>query len=376
MITRYVHVSFFLFLSVIIPVQIKAQENLVPNPSFENLTVKPKKIGELDKAAPWKSPTQGTAEIFYQGAKNDEISAPKSLLGHQIPRTGGNYAGAIFYDKKNPDLREYLQVELVQELEAGKIYCVEFYVNISDLSKYSIDLIGAHFGKKAIGAANMEPLRVTPQIVNTPGRIIGDQVRWELICGEFVSSGGEKFLTIGSFHNDKQLQIGRMRKPKDVPGQQNDYGYYFIDDVSVIEQNDKYKCDCAKKIDGPGAAKMNIVYSKVSGEEEERLKPEDLVESKTIYFEPGKSEITKGTDDLKLILEILKQNTQLKLEVIGFAETAELSTNAELRSQRAEKVADFLVKNGISPDRISVSKGKTPIKPTDLKKVEFSINMD
>jgi outer membrane protein OmpA-like peptidoglycan-associated protein len=352
-----------------------AQKNLVPNPSFEIIDGKPKKTGEIDKATPWMSPSNGTAEIFWSGSKVDEIRVPLNTIGFQHPRTGDNYAGAIFYDKKNSNLREYLQVELKEPLEKNKIYCIEFYVSIADLSKYSIDRIGAHISDKKISAKRMEPIDVVPQVLNKFGRLLADQVNWQIVCGEYKSKGGEKYLTIGNFFNDKQIQIGRMRKPRSVEGSQNEYGYYFIDDVSVIKQDSKYSCDCPKKIN---KTVSNIIYSKVSGGTEERLQPEDLIESKIIHFEINKKDLNASAiNDLALILKLLEDNNNFTLDIVGFAESSEEFANADLALQRAQKIAEYFTKNGIRADRLIPLKGEpSPTEGGRLKKAEFSITIN
>ncbi|HET6245027.1 MAG: OmpA family protein [Bacteroidetes bacterium] len=353
------------------------QDNLVPNPSFEDLNGKPKKIGEIDKAAPWKSPTLGTAEIFWTGSKSDDISSPKNKLGYQVARTGNNYAGAILYDKKNQDLREYIQVELMEELDSGKVYCIEFFVNVADFSKYSVDLVGAYLSEKEFSYQNMDPIGVVPQVVNKSGRVLGNQAEWEIVCGEMKAKGGEKFITIGNFSTDKQLKVGRLKKPKMV-GAQNEYGYYFIDDVSVIEQDVNYACDCFKKTHG--ANTVNIVYSKVTGENEERLHPEDLIESKNVYFETGKIDFpTSALADLNVLIKLMNQNNDFVLEITGYGDDAELTANSTIGEQRANKIAEHLVKNGIRKDRIISSSGtitKMPGRVVDAsrsRKVDFSV---
>jgi OmpA-OmpF porin, OOP family len=366
----FLFILFFSFLASF------AQKNLVPNPSFEKMNGKPKKAGELDKAEGWSSPTEGSAELFSVSAKSDEVGSPKNLLGHQFPRSGDNYAGAIFYDKKKINSREYLQVELSESLKAGKIYCVEFYVNVADLSKHSIDLVGAHLSDTRLVSEGFEPLNVKPQVLNKTLRIIEDQNKWEIICGEYLANGGEKFLTIGNFNVDKDLAFGKLKKPKDISGSQNEYGYYFVDDVSVIEQDDKYKCNCHSKMFG--VEKINIIYkktdSKLDGVSEKVLGTDDLIQSKQLVFDNLKSNIPEtALDDLKLIVRYLVENPEAKLRVTGFADDDELKIKNDLDEQRAQKIADFLIENAIRADRIVTLKGKIDPGSKGNNKAKFKI---
>jgi outer membrane protein OmpA-like peptidoglycan-associated protein len=362
----------FLFFITILPV---ISQNLVPNSGFELLNGKPRKSGEIDKAAPWISPTNGTAEIFISGTKNEEINVPKNPLGFQRPRSGDNYAGAILYDKKNTDLREYIQVELTEPIKTGRTYCVEFYVNIADLSKYSIDLIGAYFSEKAITGDHLGTLNVIPQILNQEGRVLSDTYDWEIICGEFIAVGDEKFITIGNFHTDKQLKIGKVKKPKEVTGAQNEYGYYFIDDVSVIEKSSK-GCGCEKKMNGGIENKMNFVYSQVTGEDDIKLEPKEMIESKSVFFESSGARIAQlSQPDLAIIIRIMQEHPEFTIIVKGFAEETERATVPDLAEKRANAVKEYFVNAGIDEKRVSTQTKFPAVDATKLKnkRVDFTV---
>lgn len=364
-----------------------AQTNLVPNPSFEKLDSKPKKVGELFKAGPWVSPTDGTADIFSKKTKSEEIGAPKNTLGEQTARTGSNYAGAIFYSKKTNSTREYLQVEFSKPLEAGKTYCVEFNINLADLCKYGIDRIGAYISVDKVASNNWDPLNLVPQINNFQGRIITEQDQWEVICGEYKANGGEKYITIGNFYLNEQTKIKKVKKPAKIKGAQNDYGYYYLDDISVIDREEVgATCGCEKKLRvNKFDPQMNIVYSKVSGESEEKVVAEEVIETRSILFEEGKSEISANSKkDAEFIVKLLKDNPKLKIEIIGYADENELKKNPELGTERATMVFQNFLLGGINKTRLTVIKGE-PIESKEtsnevlkkqIRKVDFSVILE
>lgn len=346
-----------------------AQMNLVPNPSFEKLTSKPKTVGELNKAAPWVSPTAGTADIFYKGAKDPLIGSPDNQLGSQVPRTGDNYAGAIFYKNKEDNSREYIQVELFQELEADEVYCFDMYVSLAELSKYAIDRIGVYFSDKKISFNNWAPIAVKPQIENGEKRIISNTDEWTLICGQYKANGGEKFITIGNFRPNIETNVEKIKKPSSIKGNQTEYAYYYIDDVALYNTDSvNGNCACEKRLTA-GSNKMNYVYSKVTVEEkkeEEKVvtSPRQLINSKKILFEKNSDVPTqKSFMEIDWVQKILTDNPDLKVEIIGWVDIDEAKSNPNLGEKRAAKIREQLVSKGLSAERFTVIKAPLPELP-------------
>lgn len=346
-----------------------AQMNLVPNPSFEKLTSKPKTVGELNKAAPWVMPTAGTADIFYKGAKDPLIGMPDNQLGSQMARTGDNYAGAIFYKNKDDNSREYLQVELIQELEADEVYCFDMFVSLAELSKYAIDRIGVYFSDKKISFNNWAPIAVKPQIENGEKRILTDTDNWMLICGQYKANGGEKYITIGNFYPNSETNIEKVKKPSSIKGNQTEYAYYYIDDVALYNTDSvNGNCNCEKRLMA-GTNRMNYVYSKVTVEEkkeEEKVvtSPRQLINNKKIFFEKNSDVPTqKSVMELDWMQKLLTDNPDIKIEIIGWVDTDEAKTNPNLGEKRALKIRETFVSKGLSADRFTVVKAPLPELP-------------
>jgi len=346
-----------------------AQMNLVPNPSFEKLTSKPKTVGELNKAAPWVAPTAGTADIFYKGAKDPLIGTPDNQLGSQIPRTGDNYAGAIFYKNKDDNSREYIQVELLQELEADEVYCLDMFVSLAELSKYAIDRIGVYFSENKIYFNNWSPIPVKPQIENGEKRIISNTDDWTLICGQYKAKGGEKFITIGNFYPNIETNVEKIKKPSSIKGNQTEYAYYYIDDVALYHIDSvNGNCACEKRLTS-GLNKINYVYSKVTVEEkkqEEKVvtSPRQLINSKKILFEKNSDvPIQKSFMEIDWVQKLLTDNPEIKVEIIGWVDIDEAKSNPNLGEKRAAKIKEQFVSKGLSAERFTVVKAPLPELP-------------
>jgi gliding motility-associated-like protein len=98
-----------------------------------------------------------------------------------------------------------------------------------------IDAIGAYISVDSANFSFCEISPFLPQIENPLGNIISDTVNWTEISGEYIATGGEQFITIGSFYPDSIIHIayGDTIHP---PGA---WPYYFVDDVYVYLCDDK-----------------------------------------------------------------------------------------------------------------------------------------
>jgi len=215
--------------------EIKAQINLVPNPSFEAMDSYCS-CSSIDLTPPWVSATGGSPDCFKTCAiLQPPWLVPQNMFGYQWPRTGIGYAGFGVYIANNPpwyNHREYPQVELSDSLKVGKKYSISFYVNLCDSSCYAADNIGVYLSDTAIykPIGDHSPFSsFTPQITNPQGNFITDKENWVEISGIYTAHGGEKFITIGNFYDDNStdtLWVGGGKLP--YP-----FAYYYIDDVSV-----------------------------------------------------------------------------------------------------------------------------------------------
>jgi outer membrane protein OmpA-like peptidoglycan-associated protein len=84
----------------------------------------------------------------------------------------------------------------------------------------------------------------------------------------------------------------------------------------------------------------------------------------SVVFEPNSSALT---DSSKLFIDelvtVLKQNPKMVIEVVGYTDISGLEEkNILISSQRAKSVYDYLILQGITPERLSFS-GCGPEKP-------------
>ena len=164
-------------------------------------------------------------------------NVPYGTYGFQWARSGQNYGLTGFLCQppacSNSYNRGYFRNRLKTTLQAGKTYCVKFYINISDNSSYAIDGFGAYFGDNTLDTitkGNIPLTYLTAQIQNPINNIITDTLNWTLITGTFVANGTEKHCVIGNFKSDaatNKTLINTINTP-------NVYCNVLLDDVSCI----------------------------------------------------------------------------------------------------------------------------------------------
>jgi hypothetical protein len=204
-------------------------QNLAPNPGFEIYTACPNNNSQVTFAPPWNAPTTGTPDYLQACSTDPNYSAPNSIFGNQTPHTGNAYMGLLAHYKsssQNTNVREYIQAPLLSPLAAGQSYTVSFYVSLADNSKWAVDSMGAYFSVGPVAQSNNFAIAASPQVSNQGG-VISDKTNWVLIQGTFTANGGETHLIIGNFKDDANTTITALTGTLE-------YGYYFIDDVSVV----------------------------------------------------------------------------------------------------------------------------------------------
>lgn len=172
--------------------------------------------------------------ICASGASN---GIPINFFGNQYARTGNAYAGFYVYDSipffGESNYREYIQGELLTSLKHGKRYCVEFYVSLSDSSRYAINSIGIYFSTVPVNSNHMDYLPLKPHIETSI--FVTNSFDWEKINGSFYSQGDELYFIIGNFNDS--VKTKSIIVNENVTSQNDGYytSYYYIDDIFVWE---------------------------------------------------------------------------------------------------------------------------------------------
>lgn len=213
-------------------------QNLVPNPSFEEVTSCPTFASMLDTAAPWFNPTQGSPELFHACSGNGAFAGvPMNYSGgYQEPRTGSGFAGIYVFRGDNSNMREYIEVPLLEPLEAGACYTFSMFVNAANDTELVCDGVGVHFSAGALEMNTWQVLPVMAHIEHPAGVLINDTLAWTEVSGNHMASGGEDHLVIGNFRDDASTTWSMFNPGVWYPNM----SYLLVDDVSLVrnEVND------------------------------------------------------------------------------------------------------------------------------------------
>ena len=336
-------------------------QNLVPNPSFESVDKSPKRLGAIESATGWVSPTGARADLFTSN-KNPEIAVPENVFGKEHPKEGGNYAGIVAYSYGNKVPRTYVMTKLDAPMKKGMRYCVKFNISLAEASKYAVNNVAAKLSKKPYGTDSKLPLIDEPSVLhyNNDHKIVSARFDWTEICGVYVAEGGEKYFTIGNFNSDDETKNERMKKDPKVKVTQVISAYYYIDDASVRLLNEGEQCDC--QADEGGQEFSRTIYQKTFAITEE-MTPKEKIEAHEIFFAFGKDKLTtEGVGALDLIASIMKEDPSLKLQINGHNNAMEDSvglTNdyyAGMDNKRIGVVMTYLIDKGIPESRLIITR--------------------
>lgn len=239
----YTHKLYWLFIYCIgcLGTRFVYSQNLVPNPSFENLKTAPSCDNPLSKDAfeayiyDWSLPTDGSADIHSTLLPNSCIlSQPNSTAffpefptGHQVPRTGNNFAGFAPYISQW--YREYISVKLTQALVPGQRYCCRMYMSLAENCSYTQNNIGMYFSNTLVYQPNAAYLTMTPQVVMEDA--VDDSINWVEFKRSFIATSAAQYLIIGNF------DVNAGQGQSFIGNKNASFAYYYIDDVSVEALN-------------------------------------------------------------------------------------------------------------------------------------------
>lgn len=229
--TRYWTTLVGLFL--LFPLSVAAQ-NLVPNPSFEEIDSLPCDIISGDTGTPtvtdyvrdWSVPTGASTDIF--SALIDDNCMIRQLFQDRVPRSGNNMTGIFTFVDGDFDYREYLQVPLQRPLIQGQSYYASMYVLRDRTREFATNNLGMYFSetevKQPIEFRGVLPF--VPQVNET--EIITNTEEWYLVSGCFTAETNANYLLLGNFFAKEETDTLFV--------QEHEFdAYYFIDDVYVGE---------------------------------------------------------------------------------------------------------------------------------------------
>lgn len=216
-------------------------QNLVPNSSFEFVTLCPEQPSMLPNAVPWFSPDNyNSTDLFNECVNNNLLGVPINYFGFQYSHSGEGYAG-LYSKGTNKLYREYMEVQLMDSLTEGKCYRTEFYFSAADsISNVFVKSMGVYFSVDSLLGYNLYDLNALEDTTDYNEFNYDD---WYHFTIDYLAFGGEQFLTLGNFNDNESLDTiynSQLQLEYDVWRN----GYFYIDDVSVTEIDYHSGCRC------------------------------------------------------------------------------------------------------------------------------------
>jgi hypothetical protein len=226
--------SVFFLLHFVLTVPIYAQNNLVPNPSFEILDSCPGNFGLINRALGWYG-INISPDYFNRCAPNNRLSVPANYFGYQMPLIEHDeaYCG-LFTQPYSDSVHEVIGINLMEPLQKGIKYYVSFLASpsyiVTNPSGSNIvcfcDKIGAKFFSQPIPESNH-----CSQIIDDFAQVysdvlMNDTAQWYQFNESFISDSAYTFMCIGFFYT-----LGNMSC--ECLNTMGFSGYTYIDNVCV-----------------------------------------------------------------------------------------------------------------------------------------------
>ena len=331
-------------------------QNLVPNGSFESIDKKPKRLGSIESATGWVSPTGVRADLFTS-SKMPDIDVPTNIYGKEDAKEGINYAGIVAFSYGNKLPRSYVMTKLTSPLKKGMRYCVKFSVSLAEASKYASNNMGMLLSKKPYGTDAKTSIIEDPSLMHFDNdqKVMTARYNWTEVCGVFEAKGGEKFVTLGNFLSNEETKSTRMKKDPKVKAKIIIAAYYYIDNISVTLLSDGQQCDCMA--DEGNDEYSTMIYQKIFPITEE-MTSKEKVETQQVFFAFGKAKLsTQAKTSLDVVAAEMIANPSTKLQVMGYNNEMEDSVAisndyyADMDAKRVGAVINYLVAKGIDKSR-------------------------
>jgi OOP family OmpA-OmpF porin len=225
-------------------------QNLVPNPSFEMHKTCPTDLNNFYNSEivdSWYSPTKATPD-YYNACSRFNVSVPVNAMGTMFACEGNGYMGIILLEKpdyrkygrmKPYDYREYIQCKMIKPLSKDSSYLVSFSYCIAPYCAYVVPMPFAYVSVEPIHASSRVNLEIPYPVKSDTLSLENISGQWLDVADTIKATGGEQYLTIGSFTNDSQTPF-RLNDLTRVPStnikqiQDNAWAYYYIDCVELV----------------------------------------------------------------------------------------------------------------------------------------------
>ena len=329
-------------------------QNLVPNSSFEEFIDfnKPKKTG-------WHKVQGSDTPDYFNLSEN---SSPKrelyDFIDGTLPKTGNGFVGIFCYrvhSRRNiRNIREFIEAPLASTLKKDSIYRLEVSLCLDKESNIAIKNFGVFFSNNSKQVkADLKLSSLKPQI-EFSSSFLDSTKSWITLQSFYKARGFENFLVLGNFKSDRNtvtrkivpvVEKGKKEKWDLVSGEKATY--YYIDDV-ILEK--------AEIID-----RQPVIVPEKEKELKDTFNIKEIsidtgIVLKNVIFDFNKYDLLpESYNEINKLYYLMITNPSIRIKLEGHTDNiGSYDFNLRLSLKRVESVANYLIKNGIGPDRIEL----------------------
>ncbi len=368
-------------------------QNLIPNPSFEDVNIC---IKYNEPCAPkaWRSSV----------LKNFYYFEYLAIQGKAIPPVDGNRSVAFTMYLEGKDYeRKFIQAPLICELKKGETYRLRFHYLVKECM---VGTFGIFFTDSLAIYDDNEPMKlVKPQVlIEVPKD--AEAGKWIEASAEFVAQGGEKGIILGNFNDDEETIIHPAKgiRKKDFETCKKRRIYFRFDQISLEPINPSTHKDCYLERnlhhiyeDSVKHLKDEVVlipdWTETIVKKENKdtaftqipektiVIAEDTIVANEVFifsninFETNSARLLPSSyRPLEQVLEAMRMHPEFKLKITGHTDNiGSQKVNQWLSEKRANAVEEFLKNQGIHKNRLEVfGKGESePVAQNDTEKGRF-----
>lgn len=318
-------------------------QNLVVNPSFETYVDCPRTLGNLDDdVMQWRTPTLGSTDYFNTCSK--AMGAPKNFNGEQHPEFGDAYVGLYLFAPD--DYREYIMGQLREPLQKGIAYKISFQISLAERSDFAVQTFGVLFSdtpfavetRKTLSGMHLTKVgqKSSAVLEIEMDDFYSNQEEWVEVVAEYEAIGGERFVTIGNFKDNRRTKKLNFR------GNLTQGAYYYLDMVEVAM--------AGKSIQNKRKEHVGVHGETQNGQV--AINTTTLFENVVFAFDDI-ALTEEAKDEIKGIFSQLETNPNWYIVISGHTDTVgSAAYNQRLSEKRALAVAQYLVELGLENARV------------------------
>ena len=181
-------------------------QNLVPNPSFEELDSCITGLNQLQKAIGWKT-ILFTPDCLNRCGSGLAYSVPGNVGGFQEPQyvTENGYAGIVNNFFRKIDYTEIIGIVLAQPLIVGQKYYFKMFYSAGYRSQTGATCFSNNLGIKLFTTNFNCSISYQAIIDNNSilheDSVLTDTLNWNEFKGNFIADSAYSFLAIGNFYS-------------------------------------------------------------------------------------------------------------------------------------------------------------------------------